>query len=359
MKRVRVGLIGCGRVAQIMHLPYIEELDDKYELSAICDLSPSLLRRIGDQYRVREDRRYTDYRQLVEADLDAVFVLTPGCHVEYAVAAAQAGKHLLVEKPLCYSLENADRIVDTAAASGITLMVGYMKRYDPGYLRALDEIKATSNIRFAHVHDLAGPNDAFTDDAFTLRTASDVPREALVRSQKEMTSAMHQALGNASPSIVRAYRLMLGLTSHDLTIMRGALGDPKRVVSTSIWDGGRHFASVLEYGENGVAVFDGGEMSLKKWDEEFTVQAETRTIRVRFPNPFLRNAPTLVDIWEMDGTHYQERTITASYEEAFRRELEHFFECIVSGREPVTSGIEARRDMELILEMVSKAEVLP
>jgi len=69
-RRLRVGVIGLGEIAQIMHLPYLRELEERYEIAAICDISPQLVARIGDLYGV--DHRYTDFRALVaQPDLDA------------------------------------------------------------------------------------------------------------------------------------------------------------------------------------------------------------------------------------------------------------------------------------------------
>src|SRR5207247_234525 len=71
-------------------------------------------------------------------DVDAVLVLTAGSHAEPAIAAARAGKHVFVEKPMCYTAREADEMIAAATASGVTLMVGYMKAYDPTYLTARD-----------------------------------------------------------------------------------------------------------------------------------------------------------------------------------------------------------------------------
>ena len=75
MKRVKVGLIGCGSIAQVMHLPYLRELNDRFEIAALCDLSEGLLRVLGQDYGVHHT--YTDYRAMLEhAALDAVMVLS-------------------------------------------------------------------------------------------------------------------------------------------------------------------------------------------------------------------------------------------------------------------------------------------
>src|SRR3974390_2661942 len=99
--RLRGGVIGCGLVAQVMHLHYLRELAEHYEIVALCDLSESLRAACARDYGVA--RQYADWRDLLGADLDAVLILTSGSHAPIAIAAAAAGKHMLIEKPMCFS----------------------------------------------------------------------------------------------------------------------------------------------------------------------------------------------------------------------------------------------------------------
>jgi predicted dehydrogenase len=70
MPRVKVGLIGCGMIAQVMHLPYLKELQERFEIAALCDVSPKLVKAVAADYGV--SRTYTDYREMLDrADLDA------------------------------------------------------------------------------------------------------------------------------------------------------------------------------------------------------------------------------------------------------------------------------------------------
>src|ERR1700687_902529 len=101
MARLRVGVIGCGTVAQIMWPLNLRQLDEQFELKAICDLSPSLTESLGQYYNVC--RRFQDYHDLIAEDLDVVVVLTPGSHAAPAIAALDAGKHVVVEKPMCFT----------------------------------------------------------------------------------------------------------------------------------------------------------------------------------------------------------------------------------------------------------------
>src|SRR5215470_2742940 len=114
MARIRIGVVGCGLIAQMMHIPHLAELDDLYEIAALCDVSPGALRFVGDRYQV--SRRHTDWQALVREPLDAVLIATAGSHAPVALAALRAGKHVLTEKPMCYTLREADELLDTVGA---------------------------------------------------------------------------------------------------------------------------------------------------------------------------------------------------------------------------------------------------
>jgi predicted dehydrogenase len=92
-----------------MWLPNLRQLDEHFELKAICDLSPGLTESLGRYYNVSQ--RFQDYRQLVAEDLDAVIVLTPGSHAAPAIAAMEAGKHVIVEKPMCFTQREAGAMI--------------------------------------------------------------------------------------------------------------------------------------------------------------------------------------------------------------------------------------------------------
>src|SRR5256886_6814057 len=115
--RLRVGVIGCGLIAQVMHLHYLRELNDRFEIVAVCDLSRTVVDRIGDAYGV--SRRFTDWAALLEEPLDAVMVLTTGSHEPIVVAAAQAGRHIFVEKPIALSEAQGQAIVAAGPKAGV------------------------------------------------------------------------------------------------------------------------------------------------------------------------------------------------------------------------------------------------
>src|SRR3989442_6705746 len=113
---LRVGVVGCGGIAQMMHLPTLAERPDVFSMVALADLNRATLEAVGSRYSV--GGLHLDFRELVSrADVDAVLLLASGSHEEPAVAALQAGKHLFVEKPLGFSLEETERIAAGAAGN--------------------------------------------------------------------------------------------------------------------------------------------------------------------------------------------------------------------------------------------------
>lgn len=353
-QRVRVGLIGCGSIAQQMHLPYLAELEEYFEIRALCDLSAKTVHALSHKYRV--DCAVTDYRRLLQEELDAVFVLTSTARADVVAAAAEAGCHLFVEKPMAYSLQEADLIVDACSRHGVHLMVGYMKMYDAGYQRGRELMLGLDGLHLIRSHDVIGPNRMFVDDVATLIRHRDIDPEELARGRREIERRVAEAIGEgADPALVRAYHVMLGLSVHDMSILRGAFGSPKRVTSTEIWNDGRNFASILDYGPGTRCIFEAGHLNIKKFDEELTAYANDEVVSIKFPSPFIKNAPTMVHVWRMDGDDYVETEILASYEEAFKRELVHFHSVIVNDHPPLTSGEEAREDIAVLIQMIQAA----
>ena len=148
-RRLRTAVIGGGLIAQAAHLPNLRRLDDHYELVALAD--PSARVREAAERRFGPLAAYADWRQLLAHEpLDAVVVRSPAAmHRPQVLAALELGLHVLVEKPLCIAVADADRIAERARAAGRVVLVGYMKRYDPVVEHALAAIERDAELRFA------------------------------------------------------------------------------------------------------------------------------------------------------------------------------------------------------------------
>ena len=133
-RRLKVGVVGAGVIAQVMHLHYLRELSDRFEIAALCDISGENAANNAQRYNIA--KTFSDWREMVKDDeIDAVFILTSGSHAPIAIAAAKAGKHILVEKPMCFSVAEGLEMKAAADEAGVTLMVAYPKRYDPAFER--------------------------------------------------------------------------------------------------------------------------------------------------------------------------------------------------------------------------------
>ena len=128
-----IGVIGCGTIANSAHLPAIRRLRDRLRLVATADVREENAARAAREFGAQA--HYTDYRQLLaRADIAIVVVCTPELlHREQVVAAAEAGKHILCEKPMADSLAAADAMLDAAARAGVKLLVGHSRRFTPRY----------------------------------------------------------------------------------------------------------------------------------------------------------------------------------------------------------------------------------
>lgn len=119
---LRLGLIGCGRVVELFHLPALAAIPD-ISVTAIADSDAARVSRIGDLLGLAAAHRYTDYRALLEREpVDAVSISSPpGLHREMAVAAAEAGRHIISEKPMATTLQDADVMIESARRHRVLL----------------------------------------------------------------------------------------------------------------------------------------------------------------------------------------------------------------------------------------------
>jgi predicted dehydrogenase len=99
-KILRVGIVGCGEVAQVAHLPLLTEMPN-FKVTALCDLSEKVIQYLGETYRIKN--LYTDYKELVKSDEVDIVLVTNKDHAPIAIAAMNAGKHVFNEKPMCFN----------------------------------------------------------------------------------------------------------------------------------------------------------------------------------------------------------------------------------------------------------------
>ncbi len=144
MTPLRLGVIGCGRIAQVAHLPAIAK-SAAVELVAVSDPSTVLAEGVGRRYGVAS---FTDTARLLELDrLDAVVIAVPDrYHGPLTRQALEAGRHVLLEKPAATTSVEAAELEELAKARSLLVQIGAMRRHDPGLQYAHDAVDSIGDL---------------------------------------------------------------------------------------------------------------------------------------------------------------------------------------------------------------------
>jgi predicted dehydrogenase len=341
-----VGVVGAGLIAQVMHLHYLRELADRFEVSALCDIAPENAAVSAQRYGI--PRTFTDWRDLLREPIDAVLVLTSGSHAPVAIEAARAGIHVLVEKPMCFSTTEGHQMVDAAADAGVTLMVAYNKRYDPAYLRFREEAAALADPRFMRVTTLESPLQPYIAH-YELAPPAEVPERLNEQSERGVS----EAIGDADDFLRRTYRsVLLDTLVHELNGVRGVLGEPDRLDYVDLREGS--LTAMLRFGDLPVAIHWIDLPGIARYKMEFALYGPDRRVTLSFPSPFLRSEPTLLQIEDGQPGAASSRISEeiTSYESPFKRELIAFHDAVTNGTRPVTAGEDGLRDISLCQSII-------
>lgn len=154
-RNVKVGIIGCGGIANGKHMPSLSKLKT-VELVAFCDVFVERAVKAAAEYGVENAKVYDNYQELLKDEsIEVVHVLTPNdSHAEISVAALDAGKHVMCEKPMAKTSEEARLMVDAAIRSGKKLTIGYNNRFRPDsqHLHKVCERGDLGEVYYAKAH---------------------------------------------------------------------------------------------------------------------------------------------------------------------------------------------------------------
>jgi predicted dehydrogenase len=350
-KRLKVGVVGAGIIAQVMHLHYLRELADHFEVVALCDIAPENAEVNAASYAI--PMIFSDWREmLAEAPIDAVVILTSGSHCPMAVEAAKAGKHVLVEKPMCFSVTEGKQMRDAADEASVVLMVAYPKRYDPAFERFREEVAGIPDPRLLRVTTFEAPFLPYVRH-YPLAPVAPVPVDAIDRWQAETAASITTAIGEADEFLRKTYHYVLvDSLVHELNTLRAVLGEPDRLDYVDLQS--TSLTALLRFGSLPVSIQWLDLPGFTNYKMEFACYGPDKRVTLNFPSPFLRSAPTLLEVEGGDnGTARSWRTeeIT-SYDSAFKAELQAFHACVVDGRAPITDADDAMHDIAICQSII-------
>ncbi|EOD43205.1 NAD(P)-binding protein [Neofusicoccum parvum] len=358
---LRVGIIGCGEIAQVAHIPTLSFLSSLFTITYLCDVSRKSLdfcrSRVAGGRSVATTARAEDLCS--SADVDAVVVCNSDAfHVPHALLALQNNKHVLVEKPLALTYRDIDALAAAEQASSGTVFVGYMRRYAPAFSAAIGELGGVDKIQYVRVRDIIGPNSVFVDQSGTFpRRFADFPEDASKELKDRTEALLEHAVGEdcgveVSASSKQMMFILGALGTHDLSAMRELIGMPQKVLGAyphyPIW-------SVLFQYDGFAVTYESGLNSVPVFDAHIEIYSADKIVRINYDSPYVKGLPTTMTVRERIGSDgYQERTLRTTYEDLYTKEFKEWHSCVTSGRTPKTSIEDARKDLD-IFNMIMKA----
>jgi predicted dehydrogenase len=310
---LRIGVLGAGQISQSAHFEACRKARNA-ELYAICDVAEDLLQRMSVVHAPR--RAYPDYdAMLADPDVDAVIVaVADQFHVSMAKKAIEAGKHVLVEKPMGVSVGECEELCDAARASGLVVQVGTEKRFDEGIAFAREFIREEMGEMLAL--------KAWYCDSTHRYTMTDALQPVI-----EASEEARRPEGDPRADLRRYY--VLAHASHLLDTAR-FLGGEIEAVRTRLVE---KFGAYCWFSEIGFADGSVGHLDLTikvrmDWHEGFQVYGEHGSVIGRTYNPWYYRSSDVECFSEKDGIYRRPLGADGHF---FRRQVEGFAETILDG----------------------------
>ncbi len=331
---LKVGVIGCGSIAQYRHLPEYEA-NPYVQIVAVCDSNKKRAKEVANKYGVN---MYTDYNELINCEeLDAVSVCTPNdLHASISIVALQSGIHVLCEKPMATSKKDAEMMIEAAEKNGKKLMIGHNQRFVTSHQKAKQliengEIGKIYSFRTAFGH--SGPENWSVDG-----------KESWFFKKDE---AFLGAMGD------------LGV--HKADLIRYILNEEITEVGAFVETSAKTFSNVddcavcMLKSESGIIGTLAASWSyVSKEDNSTIIYGEKATLRLEDDPTYsliLQYKNGEVVKYELDKIQSN-----AAVGQSNSHVIEQFVESILSDKEPLINGVEGMKSLEVILAAIQSSE---
>jgi predicted dehydrogenase len=311
--KLRIGVLGAGPIAQAAHLEACQKARNA-ELYAICDIAPDLLDYTSVVYQPQ--KKYLRYEDmLVDSEVDAVIVaVSDKFHVPMSIMALQAGKHVLVEKPVATTLEDALRLEQAVIDSGLTLQIGHMKRFDPGIAFAKSFIQDTMG-------DLLALKAWYCDSTHRYIMTDNV--QPLIHKSPQARKP------EADPKANKVQYYMLAHGSHLVDTAR-YLGGPMLSCQARLVEkfGAYSWFVDVEFANGANGHLDLTVAVRMDWHEGFQIYGEFGSVLGKTYNPWFYKSSDVLCFNEHDGQYHQ---VLGADAHTYRLQVEGFADVILNG----------------------------
>jgi predicted dehydrogenase len=319
---LRVGVLGAGQIAQAAHFESCAKARNA-ELTAICDVAEDLRERMAVTHGAK--RTFADYdKMLADPDIDAVIIATADAfHVPASIRALEAGKHVLCEKPVGVTVEEAELLRDAVKSSGKVLQVGHMKRFDAG----LQSAKAFIDQEMGDLIALK----AWYCDSTRRYAMTDAVQPLIVKS-----GGARKPPGDPKANLRRYYMLAHGC--HLIDTARYFAGEILSVQARLAERGGAHcwFADV-EFASGALGHLDLTIAVRMDWHEGFQIYGANGSVIGKTHNPWYYKSSDVDIFREGDGATHR---VLGEDGHFYRRQVEGFADVILNGAKMEGADIE-------------------
>ncbi|WP_437180062.1 Gfo/Idh/MocA family protein [Paenibacillus andongensis] len=344
INKLKIGVIGAGSISDMHFESYVKQADA--ELVAVCDLNRQRAEDKAAKYNV--ELIYTDYRELLaNPEVDAVSICTwNNTHAEISIAALRAGKHVLVEKPLCKTVEEAERIQEAVRETGKILQVGFVRRYDTNaqlVKRFIDngDLGELYYAKASCLRRLGNPGGWFAD---TERSGGG----PLIDIGVHVIDLCWYLMGRPKPVSVSGHTY-------------NKLGNRANVRNLSFYKAADYNVDLntVEDMANALIRFENGASLMV--DVSFTLHAKKDEIAVKLygDKGGVELEPELVLVTEMLDTILnvspQTDSKSINITEAFSQEISHFLSCCRTGNSPISPVEDGLTMMKILCGIYESA----
>lgn len=365
MTRIRVGVVGLGLITQGVHLPNLETLRAEFEVTHVCDASPSLAQAVAAGLP-GDVTASTDWGAVVaDPRVEAVMILTPGSHGEVAAAALRAGKHVFAEKPLAHSRAEITDLISLAEDLDLVLQVGTMKAHDDLIEPARSALEHIGSLRVVRVTVLHPTDECQFEHVDLIPAAS--PDAEVVRAGREYTESRNdEAMGDSALGVRLLYAdVLLGSVIHEMALLRALeLGlpqswdfvsvdpmltdnrapEPPRIMAIGQLPGGAQ----LQLSWNWVPDYP-------EYDEEVKVIGSAGRVTLTMPGPYLADHRAHLTVETASGDTRHRDDITSGHTTAFVRELQAFAASVRHGAPVLCTAQGALEDVACLQRLAAQA----
>jgi predicted dehydrogenase len=339
-RRLRVGVLGCGQIAQAAHFDSCAKARNA-DLFAICDVADDLRARMACAHA--PEKSFADYdAMLADPEVEAVVIATADAfHVPASIRALEAGKHVLCEKPVAASLEQAEALARVVKRTGRVFQVGHMKRFDAGLQAAKAFIDAEMGALVAL--------KAWYCDSTHRYAMTDAVQPLIVHS----ASARRP---DGDPKTDRRRYYMLAHGSHLVDTARFLGGEILSVDARLSDRFGMHCWFVdVEFANGALGHLDLTVAVRMDWHEGFQIYGENGSVIGRTYNPWYYRTSDVEIFHEKDATTRRPLGADGHF---YRRQIEGFADAILTGAPmrgaTIDDGVASVRAMLAIARSVEE-----